>query len=425
MLKNTITLLLWSVSATLFASISYSDFFLEKACRIDFHFCGNARQTEVFLDDIKQEPFWGGRRNHLDQDMNLGDFRFRVMDSLSNTLIYTNGFSALFREWQATPEAARVSKSFEQAIQFPFPRKTVVLMIEKRTGFDRWQELFRCTIHPDDKLIEKRAPHQVPVQVISKTTTPDKAIDIAVIAEGYTDTETDKFYADARRLADDLFSHEPFASNKKRINLYAIAAPSDDSGISVPQDSAWKRTAVGSNFYTFYEPRYLTTLNVKKVYDYAALVPYDAIYILANTSRYGGGGIYNFYTLVTADNKYTPQVVVHEFGHSFGGLGDEYFYDKDVLSDMYDLKEEPWEPNLTTLVNFDKKWKADLPAGTPVPTPSSDQYKGKVGVFEGGGYIAKGMYRPSFDCRMRTNSYPEYCPVCRQAIERMIRFLTE
>lgn len=425
MLKKTLTLLLCCISVTLFAATPYSDFFLDKACRIDFHFCGNARQTAVFLDNIKQEPYWGGRRNHLDHDMNLGDFRFSVIDSLSNTIIYINGFSALFREWQATPEAALVSKSFEQAIQFPFPKKTAVLTIEKRINFHQWQELFRCIINPNDRLIEKREPHPVPVKIICKTATPDKAIDIAVIAEGYTTAEMGKFYADAQRLADNLFTHEPFASNKAKMNIYAIAAPSDDSGISVPQDSAWKRTAVGSNFFTFYEPRYLTTLNVKKVYDFAALVPYDAIYILANTSRYGGGGIYNFYTLVTADNQYTPEVSVHEFGHSFGGLGDEYFYDKDVLSDMYDLKQEPWEPNLTTLVEFDKKWKDLLPAGTPVPTPPTDQYKGKVGVFEGGGYIAKGMYRPSFDCRMRTNSYPEFCPVCRQAIERMIRFLTE
>ncbi len=424
--KYILSLFSFLIYSTLFAASSYSDFFTENACRVDFHFCGNAHQTLVYLDGVKQETYWGGRRNHLDADLNLGDFRFRVLDSLTQKVIYCNGFSALFREWQSTPEAATTSKSFEQAIQFPYPKRSVVLLIEKRTDFDQWQELFRYNLFPSDKLIDRRAPRKVPVNTICKNTTPDKGIDIAVIAEGYTAAEQEKFYKDAQQLLKNLCTHEPFASNKARINLYAIAAPSEDSGVSVPQDSVWKNTAVGANFYTFYEPRYLTTLNVKKVYDYAALVPYDAVYILANTSRYGGGGIYNFYTLVTADNQYTTQVSVHEFGHSFGGLADEYFYEKqDVLAGMYDLTKEPWEPNITTLVKFDAKWKNDLPKGTPVPTPSVDQYKNRVGVFEGGGYITKGMFRPSFDCRMRTNSYPEFCPVCRTAIERMIRFLTE
>lgn len=424
--KTNATILSLFISFSLFAEPSFSSFFENHACRVDFHFCGNANKTEIFLDHIRQEPFWGGRKKHLDQDLNLGDYRFQLVDSACNQLIYSNGFSALFREWQSTPEASVACRSFEQTIQFPFPKHTAILRIEKRTGFNTWQELFRYTINPNDKLLDRRNPEKVPVRAICTTAPSDKAIDIAVIAEGYTTSDADKFYADAQTLANNLFSHEPFRSNKQRINIYAIAAPSADSGITIPQDSIWKNTAVGANFYTFYEPRYLTTMNVKKVYDYAALVPYDAVYILVNTPVYGGGGIYNFYTLVTADNKYTPQVSVHEFGHSFGGLADEYFYEKqDVLAGMYDLTQEPWEPNITSLVDFDKKWKAELHKGIPVPTPPTDPYKGKTGVFEGGGYITKGMFRPSFDCRMRTNSYPDFCPVCGNAVERVIRFLTE
>ena len=423
-----IILLLYLISGCnlAFGSQLFNDYFTGKACRVDFHFCGNSKLTTVFLDNIKQEPFWGGRRNHLDKDLNLGDFRFRLLDSLSNQTIYINGFDALFREWQSTPEATRTSKSFEQSLQFPFPKKTVILVIEKRIDFDQWQELFRYTLQPDDKLIERRTPHAVPVKTIYQANTPEHAVDIAVIAEGYTTAEQDKFYRDAQQLADNLFTHEPFASNKDRFNIYAIAVPSEDSGVSIPQDSIWKNTAVSSHFYTFYEPRYLTTLSTKKVCDLAALVPYDAIYILANTATYGGGGIYNLYALTAADNKMVTQVSVHEFGHSFAGLADEYFYEhQDVLSGMYDLKQEPWEPNITSLVHFDQKWEAEVQKGVPIPTPATDRYKGEIGVFEGGGYITKGMYRPSFDCRMRTNTAPDFCPVCRQAIERMIRFLTE
>lgn len=426
MSKPTFVLFLFLVYCSSFFAQQYSTYFENNACRVDFHLCGNAQQAFVFLDNIKQEPYWGGRHAHLSNDLNLGDFRFRVLDSISNQQIYCDGFSALYREWQSTHEATVTSKSFEQTIQFPFPKKAVTLIIEKRLDLEHWSELFRYALSPTDKLIQRIIPKTVPVKVISKTASPDKAIDIAVIAEGYTIKEQSKFYRDAQRLAENLLTHEPFTKYKSRINIYAIAAPSQESGISLSKDSTWKNTAVGSNFYTFYESRYLTTTNTFKVRDLAALVPYDAIYILANTATYGGGGIYNFYALTAADNKLSTQVTVHEFGHSFAGLADEYFYDKqDALDGMYDIRKEPWEPNITSLVQFDTKWKAQLLPGTVIPTPVTDKNKTNIGVFEGGGYLTKGMYRPYFDCRMRTNKAPEFCPVCQQAVERMILFLTE
>ncbi|MDD4967938.1 MAG: M64 family metallopeptidase [Paludibacter sp.] len=420
-----IFILFFLLQASLHAQ-QYNDFFLDKACRVDFHLCGNAQQTSVFLDNIKLEPFWGGRHAHLSKDLNLGDYRFRVLDSLSSQQIYCDGFSALYREWQSTPEASITSKSFEQTIQFPFPKKAITLIIEKRIDLDNWSELFRYKLSPTDKLIQRTNPTAFPVKIITKTVSSDKAIDIAVIAEGYSAKEQKKFYRDAQRLAENLLTHEPFTKYRSRINIYAVAARSVDSGISLSKDSTWKNTSAGSHFYTFYEPRYLTTTNVFKVRDLAALVPYDAIYVLANTSTYGGGGIYNNYALTAADNNLVTQVTVHEFGHSFAGLADEYFHDKqDALDAMYDIKKEPWEPNITSLVQFERKWKAQLQEGIAVPTPVTEENKTKIGVFEGGGYLAKGMYRPMFDCRMRTNKAPEFCTICQQAVERMILFLTE
>ncbi len=367
----------------------FADYFTEKACRVDFHFCGNARETIVFLDKIKQEPFWGGRRSHLSNSLNLGDFRFRVLDSLTNQQIYIDGFNALFHEWQSTPEALKVSKSFEQTIQFPFPQHAVNLIIERRLDFDKWQELFSYSLSPTDKLIQQTTPKTVPIKMISKNAVPEKAIDIAVVAEGYTEKEQNKFFKNAQQLAENLLTHEPFTKYKNRINIYAIAAQSEESGISLAKESGWKNTAVSSHFYTFYEPRYLTTECSFNLHDLAALVPYDAIYVLANTSTYGGGGIYNFYALTAADNKLATQVTVHEFGHSFAGLADEYFYDKDVLDGTYNIKQEPWEPNITSLIHFDMKWKNSVAEGTTVPTPVCDSSKIKIGAFEGGGYLKK------------------------------------
>jgi len=407
--------------------IDYNHFFSNKACRVDFQLTGNDSSTSAFIDKIKEEPYWGGRRSNLTNYLNLGEYRFQVTDSASGKLIYTDGFSSLFFEWQTTDEAKHTPKSMEQSIQFPFPKNAVRLNIEKRAGFDTWTTLLSVGFSPNDKLIVRNTPVQVPVKEILKSTTPEKAVDIAIIAEGYTAEQQEKFFADAQKLADNLFTHEPFIRHKSKLNIYAVAAVSVDSGISKPHENSWKNTAVGAHFYTFYEPRYLTSPNMFAIRNYAALVPYDAIYILANTATYGGGGIYNFYALASADSKRAKsEVIVHEFGHSFAGLGDEYFKDKpDVLDDMYDIKEEPWEPNLTSLVRFDTKWKNDLPKGTPIPTPVTEETKKlPIGVFEGGGYLTKGIYRPAFDCRMRTNDAKAFCSVCEKAVERMILYLT-
>jgi hypothetical protein len=426
MSKSTFVFSLFLICSLSVFSQKYLDFFTDKACRVDFHFCGNSTSTNAYLDKIIQEPFWGGRRSNLSGDMNLGQYRFQVMDSASNELIYTDEFSTLYYEWQSTPEALLVNKSFEQSIQFPYPLKSVKVIIEKRVDFSSWVTLTQFSFSPNDKLIRRTKPLDIPVKTICKTADPEKAIDIAVIAEGYTAKQRAKFFRDAQKLADNLFTHEPFIKYKYRINIYAIAAMSADTGVSMPQKDNWRNSALGSHYYTFYSDRYLTTPNVFTVRDYAALVPYDAIYILANTKTYGGGGIFNFYTLASADSKRAQtEVTVHEFGHSFAGLADEYFYDSDALNGMYDLKDEPWEPNITTLVKFDSKWKNSLPVGTQIPTALTDENKTKIGVFEGGGYLKKGIYRPYFDCRMRTNTAKGFCPVCEKAVERRIKFLTE
>lgn len=427
-MKNSlfISLLFISVYFNAFSQ-KYDDFFTEKACRIDFQFSGNNSETNAYLEKIKQEPYWGGRRLHLSDDINLGQYRLMVYDSISNQLIYTSGFSTLYFEWQSTPEAKKVKKSFEQSVQFPYPKNTVKVEIEKRIDFDKWESLLQFSFSPEDKLIVRNLNSKAQVKEIFKAKDPSKAIDIAVIAEGYTAKQMNKFFKDAEKLAESLFTHEPFITYKNRINIYAVAAVSDNSGISMPHEDNWKNTAIGSHFYTFYEPRYLTSPNVYEIRDYAALVPYDAIYILANTPVYGGGGIYNFYAVASADSKRAQtEVVVHEFGHSFAGLADEYFRENaDVLDGMYNLKEEPWEPNITSLVNFDTKWKKDLPADIQIPTPVTEETKSKIGVFEGGGYLTKGMYRPNYDCRMRTNKAISFCPVCEKAIEKVILFLSE
>jgi len=230
------------------------------------------------------------------------------------------------------------------------------------------------------------------------------------VAEGYQQQEMDTFLADCRVAMESLFAHEPFKQTQDRFNMIAVMPPSADSGTSWPAKGIWKQTALGSHFDTFYSDRYLTTLHLKRLHDVLAGTPYEHIIILVNTDHYGGGGIYNSYNLTYTHGEQFRPVVVHEFGHSFGGLGDEYPYGDD--DPMYFPDTEPWEPNLTTQHDFSGKWEHLV-------------RERKAGLVEGGGYLSKGVWRGFENCRMRTNAEPEFCLVCREALLRLIDFYTK
>ena len=304
----------------------------------------------------------------------------------------------------------------------PFPLKTVIFRIEKRKYDDgKFAMLFETFINPKDIFITRENPHPVPFIKLKESGNPEKKVDIALIAEGYTLAEMPKFLADAQRMCDYFLSMKPYSDFRNRFNFYAVEAPSDESGVDVPGKDIYVNTIMNSSFYTFNTDRYLTSPDSKSIYDLAASVPYDAILILVNSNIYGGGGFLNFYAESTVDNFASKQVAIHEFGHSFAGLADEYVGNVNY-SGFYNVKVEPWEPNITTNVDFNAKWKNMISRGTPVPTPREDKYDTVVGMFEGGGYMEKEIYSPMMDCRMRSNEAPGFCPVCQAAIIRMIRF---
>jgi hypothetical protein len=325
-------------------------------------------------------------------------------------------------------EATRVQKGFENTYLLPFPKKETLVTVTLKNAHHQVCASFTHKVRPDDILIHHRGYESItPHRYMHQSGSPEKCIDVAILAEGYTETEMELFYQDAQATCEALFAHDPFGKLKDRFNIVAVASPSKDSGVSIPHQGVWKSTAVGSNFSTFYSDRYLTTSRVKSIHNWLAGIPYEHIIILANTDTYGGGGIYNSYTLTTAHHPDFKPVVVHEFGHSFGGLADEYAYSDDP-SPAFPYEVEPWEPNISTLVDFKSKWQDMVRKGTPIPTPIKEDEKEKntaVGVYEGAGYTNKGIYRPVTECRMRVNKVPAFCPVCQRSLERLILFYTE
>ena len=389
----------------------FEEYFTDNTLRLDYTFAGNVRQQMIFVDELSKMPRWYGRKQKLSELPLKGNGQITVKDKESGTVIYRHSFSTLFQEWLTTDEANTTSKAFENVFLVPFPKRTVDITVELQDYHDSTVATLRHTVNPDDILIRKAGEKYItPYKTLQQAADTTKCIHIAYIAEGYTKEEMPQFMADARTATEALFAHEPFKSMSDRFNIIAVMSPSEESGASEPGKGLWKNTALDSHFDTFYSDRYLTTLHLKKLHNLLAGTPYEHIIILVNTDNYGGGGIYNSYNLSYTKGRNFRPVVVHEFGHSFGGLGDEYDYGNDAP--MYFADTEPWEPNLTTKHNFNGKWE-NLVA------------EGKAGLIEGGGYQSKGVFRGFDDCRMKTNEEPEFCAVCRQALTRLINFYTE
>ncbi|NDV68885.1 M64 family metallopeptidase [Dysgonomonas sp. 25] len=405
----------------------FSDNFETKTLRLDYIFTGTSGTQDVALDGMSRLPGWAGRWNNLDSLALKGNGQVIVTDAASGKVIYKDAFSTLFQEWQITEEAQTVKRSFENVFLVPYPKNKVYVEIKLRDRQGNYHSKIKHLVDPQDILIKEKGQ-----SIAHKYTYTHHAITaklgiihVAILAEGYTAEEMPLFREHARIATERILAHTPFGKHQDKITFVAVETTSEDTDVSVPRKGIWKSTAFGSHFDTFYSERYLTTTNVKKIHDAIAGIPYSHIIILANTHTYGGGGIFNAYTLTTTGHPEFAPVVVHEFGHSFGGLADEYYYEGDIGEGTYALDVEPWEQNITTLVDFSSKWKALLPAGTPVPTPAGSKNDYPVGVYEGGGYSAEGIYRPAFDCRMRTNTCKDFCPACQKALDNLIKFYTD
>ncbi|MBR3937174.1 MAG: peptidase M64 [Bacteroidaceae bacterium] len=381
----------------------------ERTLRVNYTFSGNSRESHIYLDDLNVIDGWAGRRVNM-KDLYLeGNGQIAMTDEATGDTLYRNAFSTLFQEWQNTEEATRVDRSFENVYLLPMPTAKAVVEVKLTDNYNNVVATLRHTVDPEDILIRRIGQNPPKWKYLHQGGSPEQCIDVVIVPEGYTADEMDLFYKDAGIAVNSLLSHEPFKTMQDRFNILAVELASKDGAVSVPLQGLWTETALSSHFSTFYSDRYLTTLRLRQLHDKLAGVPYEHIIILANTDVYGGGGIFNSYTLTTAHHAQFAPVVVHEFGHSFGGLADEYFYD-DQYEQYYNSETEPWEPNITTQVDFACKWKDKVPG---------------AGLYEGGGYMSKGVWRGFFDCRMKTNSYPEFCKVCQRSLEQIIRFYTE
>ena len=433
--------------------------------RVDYFHTGGTTPEVFALDEVTIEPApWPGPARPREDTLRYGAYGFDVRDAASKQIVYSAGFGSVFDEWVSTEEAKTASRTFHESVRFPAPAAPVTVAIRKRGASNAWQDVWTTTIDPKDMFVNTAAPavDAGTLLAIEQHGDPATKVDLLLLGDGYTAAERAKFEADAKRLVTVLFSTSPFKERRNDFNVWGLVPAARETGISRPSQGIHRASPVGATYDAFGSERYVLTFDNKAFRRAASYAPYDVVEIVTNTRTYGGGGIYNLYSTVAADNAFAPYVFVHEFAHHFAALADEY-YTSPVAYLPTGAREEPWEANITANPRS-PKWKDMVEAGTPLPTPwqkqeyemrsraaqakraeirkqnrpesdmealfqeerqmdqrqfPSEKYFGKVGAFEGARYEAQGFFRPEVDCIMFTRS-EQFCAVCRRALTRVI-----
>jgi hypothetical protein len=438
--------------------------------RVDYYHTGDASQEVFSIDRVVIEPLpWPGNPSQALDTSNLGKYFFEVRDAKSKELLFSRGFASIYGEWETTDEAKSIKRTFQESLRFPAPAAPVTITLKKRDPKNVFQDVWTTTVDPADMFVDRSKPvAPAPLITIQKSGEPENRVDFLILGDGYTAAEAKKFEADARRLTEVLFATSPFKENRRNFNVWALSPPAAESGISRPSTGIYRDSPVGATYDAFGSERYVLTFDNRALRRAAQFAPYEFIEVLVNGRTYGGGGIFNLYSTVAADNAFGNYVFVHEFGHHFAALADEY-YTSDVAYGPAGDRVEPWEPNVTALLDVSTlKWRhlvSPFANETPIPTPwnkqefeaysreiqkrraqlrkdkrpeeemealfkeelaheqkmfAAEKYFGRVGAFEGAMYEARGYYRPEIDCIMFSRS-DKFCRVCREAIERIIK----
>jgi len=434
--------------------------------RLDYTHSGNALGEQYAIERVLIEPLpWPGDMSQAFDDTNRGNNRVEVVDAKTGDLLYSRDFSTIFAEWKSTEEANRISRGFHESVRFPKPERPVRVRILRRDERNGFSVAWSVDVDTDGQdVVRKQAPalaQPIPIKVSGPS---PRKVDLLVLGDGYTRADMKKFEADARRLTAHLFEVSPFKERADDFNVWAMAVPTPESGISRPSTGVHHASALGTRYDIFGSERYVLTLDNRALRDIAQYAPYEFIEILVNNDTYGGGGIFGQFSTAAAGNDWADYLFVHEFGHHFAGLADEY-YTSPVAYQSSGARMEPWEPNVTALRDPARlKWKQHVQAGTPLPTPwpkveyeaysrdyqkrraalraanrpesemsalfhedlkqtralfAQAPYRKAIGAFEGANYEASGYYRPAMQCIMFDRS-ERFCPVCRDGISEII-----
>ncbi|MCP4571386.1 MAG: peptidase M64 [bacterium] len=476
-----LSVLVFVLVATAAAAADFDDLFVDATLRIDYFHTGDATHEYVSVDQLWRQGIYAGSRTRLLDDLDLGRYYAKLYDAGSGELLWSRGFDSYFGEWQTTTPAANgVLRTYHESALAPYPKVPVEFALEARDAHGVLQEVFRTAIDPDDPMIRRDPPPAgIVVVEAAKGGDPHGCVDVAILGEGYTADQVDEFEQDVRHFAQVMLDHEPYKSHVEHFNIYGVLLPSQDEGCDEPSRGIHKRTSLGCTFDSLGSERYMLTEDNRALRDVAQVVPYDALYVLVNHERYGGGGIYNSFNTFTSDNQWSDYVFLHEFGHHFAGLADEYYSSSTAYNDFYPRGVEPGERNITRMLDGRPKWADIVNDGVAIPTPwtkseydamdgayqqkraaineriaalmrsgaaedeiaaakaegeelslanqqkidawfADNDARGQVGAFEGAGYATEGIFRSQLDCIMFTKGVKPFCAACRRGIVEVI-----
>lgn len=438
-----------------------------RTLRFDYVHTGTAAEEHVAPAGWRAEGDWPGSRAALPDADDTGKYRVEVFDEASRRCLFRRGFCSIYGEWETTGEARTGWRAFEESQRFPEPRAAARVVLSKRGDDGSFRAIHSSVVDPASRFVD-RAPVSTrgTVRTLFENGAPADHVDLLIVAEGYPAAQAEGFASDVDRLVGVMFATEPYRSRRADFNVRALHVPSAEAGISNPRKGVFKSSPLGCSFNAFDSDRYVLTFADRALREAAAQVPYDTLILLVNERKYGGGGIYNLWCTVTADTEPSAYVFVHEFGHSFAGLADEYYTSQVAYEGFVSSGVEPWEPNVTALLDPARlKWRDLVPEGVPLPTPwgqtaydemdlayqaqrkalidarapeeasealmrdvkvtstarlHAEPYFGRVGAFEGAMYQARGLYRPEIDCIMFTRNPTSFCRVCERAVSRTI-----
>ena len=300
-----------------------------RTMRVDYFHTGNSTQELFALDEVAIEPApWPGPAGTIDDPIRYGAYGVDVRDAASQRVLFSAGFGSIYDEWVTTEEAKTATRTFHESVRFPAPAAPVTVSIRKRAAGDQWRDVWTTTVDPANMFVNTAPPEPNPGAVIAIERNGDSAkkVDLLLVGDGYTAAERGKFEADARRLVSVLFSTSPFKERRTDFNVWGLVPAARESGVSRPSQGLHRASPVGATYDAFGTERYVLTFNNKAFRGVASYAPYDVVEIVTNSRAYGGGGIYGLYSTVAADNAFSPYVFVHEFGHHFAALADEYLH---------------------------------------------------------------------------------------------------
>lgn len=448
-------------------SVTFSRYFVDKTMRVDYFHGGGLGNELLGLDQVVSDGPWAGSRTRLIDDLNLGKYLFEVVDDETGRLIFSRGFASIYGEWETTAESREAHRVFHESLRFPWPQRPVRVVLNVRGEQNRFREIWTTSIDPNSRFVNPvdRPPVGDVWELFTNGPSIEK-VDLLVLGDGYAENELEKFHDDARRLVEALFEEEPFKSRRDDFNVWGLDLPAAESGVTRPRAGEFRRTPLSTEYNIFDSERYVLTYDNRALRDAASAAPYEFIEILVNEEQYGGGGIFNFQATAAVDTGFAEYVFIHEFGHHFAGLADEYYTSDVAYETTGTYHPEPWEPNVTALHDPGAlKWGDLVEVDTPLPTPwdkdafetesvaaqreraglrttgaaevEMDQlftlqmqtetallqempHAGQVGAFEGASYQQTGLYRPEIDCIMFTRNPVGFCRVCQRAISRII-----